>query len=99
MEITAADLERARAIRSGIRALVSAHRAARLDERIVERLNQAIRGVRPQTYFHGDGSAHFASEDLGAALGHLVVLVVGTRMGGLWDRLKVCANGDCRAVF
>lgn len=71
----------------------------RLDERAVERLNQAIRGARPQSYFHSDGSARFESEDLDGALGHLVALVVATRIGGLWSRLKVCANRDCRAVF
>lgn len=98
-EITQEDLERVLAARAGVRALVEAHHGYPMDEKAVEKLDHAIRGAGPQMRFHRDGRARFESESFDDALGHLVSLVVMTRLAGQWDRLKVCANDGCRALF
>ena len=98
-QLSKADHGRALDVRDGIHELVAARGGAELDERVMARLDNAVRGARPQIRFDRDGTSRFEPQGLDEALGQLIALVVMARLSGLWDRFKVCANPGCRAIF
>lgn len=98
-KLSRTDVGRAHDVRDGMRALVEANCGAELDKDAVQRLDEAAGTARPRLRFHGDGSDRFDSADFDQALGHLIALVALARRQGLWEKLKICGNRECRAVF
>ena len=98
-KLSRTDLGRAHDVRDGMRALVAANLGVELDKDAVHRLAEAAGTARPRLRIHGDGSDRFDAEDFDQALGHLIALIALTRREGRWERLKICANKECQAVF
>lgn len=106
LELDGADLERARAVRAGLRALVRVHgRTGKAlgepDPEAVARLDRAAVGARAQVRFDRDGSSRFdlVSRTFEDALGALLAIVHMAQADGTWSALKVCAHPRCRQVF
>ncbi len=99
--LTEADLERARAARAGVRALVVENSGGRLDEAAVAGLDRAAVGARAQVRFNPDGASRLEliARDLDDALGTLFAFVHVARAEGKWPSLKLCARPGCRRAF
>ena len=94
-------LDRARAMREAIRALLranhegtSAAQAASVLDAETARAGLALR-------FGPDGTAHAQPSAGGfdAALGRLLLLIADAQRDGTWARLKVCECDDCQYAF
>jgi predicted RNA-binding Zn ribbon-like protein len=87
------ELERGRALREALRALVLANNGVRLEPSHLEALNAAAWRVRPEVGEHGE--VRFASG--GDALDDVVAISLAAMVDGSWSRLKACRN--CRWCF
>jgi len=97
-EPTASDLELARGVRESIRAVLEG--AAGDDG--VEPLRLLAVGHRARLTVSEDGSVGLQNahdEQVGDALFELMLIIHGAQQDGTWERLKVCANPDCRWAF
>jgi predicted RNA-binding Zn ribbon-like protein len=94
-----AELERALAIRDGLRLLVNTHRAAPPRDKHLEILNRAAVEAKLTVRFESDGSAVLApgATDVAGAIGQLLVIAYVSMLDGSWRRLKSCPN--CNWVF
>jgi predicted RNA-binding Zn ribbon-like protein len=95
------DLERAVAVREGLRALASSNNHESLDEAAVDSLHRASAGAFTEIRVEPDGP-HFTvteSATLDTALGALLAGVARAMLDGTWARLKACAGRDCGWVF
>jgi predicted RNA-binding Zn ribbon-like protein len=82
------ELERARALREALRALVLANNGAALDEAAVGLVNDAA--ARLPLQLGNDGRLHVgAARD---ALDGVVAIALGAMLDGSWLRLKACRN-------
>ena len=82
------ELERARALREALRALVLANNGATLDQPVLELVNAAA--ARLPLQLATDGSLRVgAARD---ALDGVVAIALGAMLGGTWSRLKACRN-------
>jgi predicted RNA-binding Zn ribbon-like protein len=95
------DLERALALREGIRALLLANNGEEIEAVRIRELNRATESVRLTVRFDNDGGAALRSESPGvsAALGRILATVVRAMDEGSWNRLKVCPNDACQWAF
>jgi predicted RNA-binding Zn ribbon-like protein len=98
-KLSRTEVGRAQDVRDGLRALLVAHDGGELDQDAVRVLDEAVRSARLRLRFQGDGSDRFDTADFDLALGHLVTLAAMSRREGHWDKLRICANSECRAVF
>jgi len=89
----AGELERARALREALRALVLANNGVRLDPASVRVLNGAARSVRVEV----SELADVAVVSAGDALDDVVAVALNAMVDGSWSRLKACRN--CRWCF
>ena len=87
------ELERARALREALRALVLANNGVRLDPASVSVLNDAARGVRVEVSSFAD----VAVVSDGDAIDDVVAVALNAMVDGTWSRLKACRN--CRWCF
>ena len=84
----AGEVERARALREALRALVLANNGATLDQPALELVNAAA--ARLSLRLADDGTLHVgAPRD---ALDGVVAIALGAMLDGSWSRLKACRN-------
>ena len=95
------DLERALALREGIRSLLLANNGEEIETVRIRELNRAIGSVCLTVRFDDDGRATLKPESSGvsAALGRILAAVVRATEEGSWGRLKVCPNDACQWAF
>ena len=95
------DLERALALREGIRSLLLANNGEELEPADLRELNRAAGSVRLTVRFDEDGSPVLEPETSGisAALGRILGAVARAEDEGIWGRLKVCPNDACQWAF
>ncbi len=100
-QLTAADLERARSVRHGLRSLAWANGGRKLNAEAVARLDQGAAGARAQVRFDADGTSRLepVSRDFDDALGTLLGYVHEARCEGRWKSFKLCSNGECHRAF
>ena len=99
--LTAADLERAKALREALRVLLLANSGEPLDPEAPATLTRAGRDAPLAVEFAPDGSAQLAPAASGvdAALGRLLAIVYDAIVDGSWVRLKACRSHTCRWAF
>jgi predicted RNA-binding Zn ribbon-like protein len=95
------DLERALALREGIRDLLLANNGEEIETVSISELNRVARGVYLTVRFDDDGRATLKPESSGvsAALGRILAAVARAMEEGSWGRLKVCTNDACQWAF
>ena len=96
-----ADLERVVVVRSGLRAMVSAHHGPRPAPDAARRLEHATATAKVRVRFGQDGSPRFEpdAEGLDGALARLLAIAAMAEHTGDWRRLKLCTHKECRAAF
>jgi predicted RNA-binding Zn ribbon-like protein len=95
------DLERARAFRERLRALLEERSRGAVSEETVCALNDLPRGALLRTRFDADGSPQLvpAAGGLDRALADLLAVIGESALDGTWARLKVCAEDTCLWAF
>jgi predicted RNA-binding Zn ribbon-like protein len=96
------DLERALALREGIRDLLLANNGEEVESARLRELNRVAGSVCLTVRFEHDGSATLEPESSGvsAALGRILAAVVRAADEGIiWGRLKICSNDACQWAF
>ena len=101
LSLGSGDLERARAVREGLRAVIVAHSGHGSAEAGAAVLDAAARRAGLLAGFGPDGATRLAptAEGVDAALGRLLALVHGAMADGTWSRLKACADDACQWAF
>lgn len=96
-----ADLERALAVREGLRALAFANNRHDLDRGRVDAMREASRGAATGIRIEPDGPQFVAggATGLDAALGALFAIAARAMIDGSWDKLKACPGRHCGWVF
>jgi predicted RNA-binding Zn ribbon-like protein len=98
---TATELEQARELREGLRALLLANNDVEVDTGAAAAvLDRAAQRARVELRFH-DGGAELVSRAGGVAgaFGRVVAAVHGAMTDGSWVRLKACRARDCEWAF
>jgi predicted RNA-binding Zn ribbon-like protein len=93
--LSAAELDRAQAVRDAIRSLLEG------EDRLAS-LRALADSHRPRLIVQDDGTLAFEParrERVGDGLFELLMIIRGAQEDGTWKRLRVCANPDCRWVF
>lgn len=99
-ELTADDLERAIALREGMRALLWGNNGRPLDPRAIARLDQAAADVPLRLRAGADGGVYLTSATGGAgALARLLGIFAAVRLEDSWPRFKACADRTCGSAF
>ncbi|TCJ20742.1 zf-CGNR multi-domain protein [Rubrobacter taiwanensis] len=95
------DLERALALREGIRSLLLANNGKEIEPERIRELNRVTGSVCLTVCFDDGGRATLKPQSSGvsAALGRILAAVVRATEEGGWGRLKVCPNDACRWAF
>lgn len=97
--ITADELAAARAVRESIRALIGGEPLTPGQRRP---LDAVLAKARPDLDISTDGQVRLGTEpaaSLAGGLLRLLLLIRDAQADGSWDRLKLCANPDCRWAF
>jgi predicted RNA-binding Zn ribbon-like protein len=96
--VTATDLERALAIREGLRIALQAHAGHPVDPIALEPLGSALGRTPLRLRLDAAGGRRLvaAADD---PLGGLVAALATASETDGWDRLKVCANESCRWAY
>jgi predicted RNA-binding Zn ribbon-like protein len=96
--LTAADLQRALAIREGLRVALQAHAGHPVDAAALEPLHTALDRTPLRLRFAAAGRRRLdpAADD---PLGGLVAVLARASECDGWDRLKVCASESCRWAY
>ncbi len=99
-EPAAADLERAVAIREGVRALLRGNGGFAVDSQAVARLDQAAADVPLRLRVDSEGVVYLAAASTGGvALGRLLGIFAAARFEDSWPRFKACADPTCGSAF
>jgi predicted RNA-binding Zn ribbon-like protein len=95
------DLERALAVRDGLRELAMANADLPVDEAAIRTLNLALDPALLQARFDPAGSWRLdpSASGVDGALARLAAVVIDAMHDGTWSRLKPCRNHDCRWLF
>lgn len=95
------DLERALAVRGGLRELAMANADLPVDEAAIRALNLALDPALLQARFGPAGSWRLdpSASGVDGALARLAAVVIDAMHDGTWSRLKPCRNHDCRWLF
>ena len=95
------DLERALALREGIRSLLLANNGEDVEAVRLRELDRAAASVRLAVRFDEDGGPTLEPESPGvsAALGRILAAMVRAADEGTWGRLKACPNDACQWAF
>ncbi|WP_327287782.1 CGNR zinc finger domain-containing protein [Streptomyces sp. NBC_01198] len=96
-ELTAERLDRVRALRADLMAAVEAADADRARRRW-EALSAHVSGITFRLDF-ADGTPALSQVTGDPLLGGIVAAVADILRDGTWQRVRVCANDGCRAVF
>jgi predicted RNA-binding Zn ribbon-like protein len=98
-DLTAGDLELAREVRESIRALIS-HDP--LTPGQLRPLDAVLAQAQPPLDITKDGQVRLCADPAGKladGLVRLLLIIRDAQADGTWDRLKLCANPDCRWAF
>jgi predicted RNA-binding Zn ribbon-like protein len=95
------DLDRALAIREGLRALALANNDQTLRAGAVDAMRAASAGATSEIRVAPDGARFVLASpsSLDAALGALLAVVARAMIDGSWPRLKACPGRDCGWAF
>ncbi len=99
-ELSESDLERARAVREAIRALIEAEAAA--NGTAIEPLRQLAASHRAELTLAEDGAIALENSRRGGlddGLFELLLIIHRAQQDGTWSRLKMCANDECQWAF
>jgi predicted RNA-binding Zn ribbon-like protein len=98
---TAADVRRAVALRTALRAHLRAHHGEPLERGAAEVLDATARRARLTVRFTGQDETALEPEATGVdgALGRLLAIVTSAIEDGTWRRLKICRAQDCQWAF
>jgi predicted RNA-binding Zn ribbon-like protein len=92
------ELDLAIRTRSDLRSLVAETMGAPRDEDAVARLESLVHDAG-LTIRIAEGDLRVAGRGVRADLGRLLAIAFLARRDGTWERLRMCANGHCEAVF
>ncbi len=95
------DLERALAVREGLRTLARVSAGSSATNEALRGLNEAASGAAVGVRLAGDGPQFVLDGGGGvaAALGLLLAITARAMIEGDWSRLKVCPGHDCNWAF
>ena len=95
------DLDRALAVREGLRALAFANGGRPPDESAIEAMDRASAGARLLIRIEADGPRFLVDfrAGLDGAIGALYGIVGRAMADGSWERLKACPGRECGWVF
>ena len=94
-----ADLKLARDVRESIRALIGRDQ---LTPEQLRPLDAVLAQAQPPLDITADGQVRLCAEQadkLADGLVRLLLIIRDAQADGTWDRLKLCANPDCRWAF
>jgi predicted RNA-binding Zn ribbon-like protein len=99
--IDAHDLDRAMAVREGLRALAFANNDQALNQGAIDAMRRASKGAGTQIRIEPDGPRFVtdASTGIDAALGALFAITARAMIDGTWQRLKACPGRHCGWAF
>jgi predicted RNA-binding Zn ribbon-like protein len=95
------DVDRAVAVREGLRALAFANNDEPLDPAAIDAMQRAAAGARTEIRLEPD-TPRFVPDAAGgidAALGSLLAITARAMLEGSWRRLKACPGRDCGWAF
>ena len=100
----AADLRLARDVRESLRAMIARNTdGPPLTEAELRPLEQVTSEYSPRLRVATDGTVRFGTREAGPCLSDglagLVLAVRDAQVAGTWDRMRLCANPDCRWAF
>jgi len=98
--LSASDLERARAVREAIRALIEAGGAE--GDGALEPLRRLAASHHAQLTLAKDGAIELENRRSGGlddGLFELLLIIHRAQQDGTWARLKICANHECEWAF
>ncbi len=99
--LTNRDVDRAVAVREGMRALAFANNGEPLDPGAIDAMRRASEGARTEIRLEPD-APRFVADSAGgidAALGSLLAITARAMIDGSWSRLKACPGRDCGWAF
>jgi hypothetical protein len=99
--LTEGDVDRAVALREGMRALAFANNREPLDRGAVDAMSRASAGARTEIRLEPDGPSFVADSAGGidGAIGSLLAITARAMIDGSWARLKACPGRDCGWAF
>lgn len=99
--LTSRDLDRALALREGLRALAFANNGHRCDDGAIEAMRHASEGVAVEIHIEPDGPRFVADgiKGMGGAVGALLAIAARAMIDGSWQRLKACPGRHCGWTF
>ena len=99
--LTSHDLDRALAVREGLRALAFANNDHALDAGAVDAMRQASAGAGTEIYIEPGGPRFVADTTTGidGAIGALLAITARAMIDGSWRRLKACPGRHCGWAF
>jgi predicted RNA-binding Zn ribbon-like protein len=100
LELSASEVEHARAVREAIRALIEAD-SSNEDGRL-EPLRQLAASHHAQLALAEDGAIALENSRYGGlddGLFELLLIIYRSQQDGTWARLKICANHECQWAF
>jgi predicted RNA-binding Zn ribbon-like protein len=101
-DLAPGDLERALAVREGLRRLLVDRAAGAIHAGALESLNTLLAGAVARVAFDRDGAPALlpaAATPLERALAELLAIIELAAGDGSWARLKICADHGCRWAF
>lgn len=101
MRLTNHDLDRALAVREGLRALAFANNGHRWDEGAIEAMRRASKGARVQINLGAAGPRLVAdaTKGIAGAIAALLAITARAMIDGSWQRLKACPGRHCGWAF
>jgi predicted RNA-binding Zn ribbon-like protein len=99
--LTGHDLDRAVAVREGLRALAFANNDQILDVRAIDAMRRASQGAGTQILIEPDGPRFVAHTTTGidAAIGAMFAIIARAMIDGTWQRFKACPGRHCGWAF
>jgi predicted RNA-binding Zn ribbon-like protein len=95
------DLDRALAVREGLRALAFANNQQQLNVGAIDAMRRASQGAATQIRIepHGPRFVAGAQTPIDAAIGAIFAITAWAMIDGTWQRLKACPGRHCGWVF
>jgi predicted RNA-binding Zn ribbon-like protein len=95
------DLERAVAVREGMRALAFSNNGRELDQQAIDAMRRASKGAGTEIRLGPDGPEFLTrhATNLDGPLGALLAISATAMIDGSWSHLKACLGRDCGWVF
>jgi predicted RNA-binding Zn ribbon-like protein len=98
--LDANDLERARTVREGLRALAFLNNGQRLNDDALEAMHRASAGAATEIRVEPDGPRFVPmARGIDAAIGVLLAITARAMIAGSWQRFKACPGRDCGWAF